>query len=452
MISFGHAARAAPRVRASLTRSTHGWNASMAATQRSGMRWASSSSSSSKAEIQKTQMYDLHVARGGKMVPFADFSLPVQYTSASIADSHHFTRKHASLFDVSHMVQHIFQGPQAAAFLERLTPSDWKNQGLMQSKLTTFLWPHSAGIVDDCVITRLSEDTFFAVTNGACFEKDNAYLDEQMREYGNGVRWSRRERGVGLIALQGPQAAEILKEALAHDEGAEYKVDLDRLYFGSSAFAKLRFSEGGSRRTTEPVLITRGGYTGEDGFEISFGAQTQARETTAQFAESLLEMAGPERLQLAGLGARDSLRLEAGMCLYGHDLRDDITPVEAGLSWVVARERRHAQAGFHGAEVVAAQLTPRSKGGAGVPRRRIGLVVEGAPAREGAEIQSEGRGVGSVTSGVPSPTLGKNIAMGYVDDGLHKAGTELDIVVRGRKRKGVVTKMPFVPPRYYKPE
>ncbi|KAG5912829.1 hypothetical protein E4U42_001781, partial [Claviceps africana] len=311
MKSFGNAVRTAPRVRASLARSTRCWNASVAAAQRSGMRCASSSSSSAssspKAEIQKTHLYDLHVARGGKMVPFADYSLPVQYTSASIADSHHFTRKHASLFDVSHMVQHIFQGPQAAAFLERLTPSDWKSQGLMQSKLTTLLWPESGGIVDDCVITRLGVDVFFAVTNGACFEKDCRYLDEQMRRYGTDVQWSRQERGAGLVALQGPRAAEILNEALAED-GGENRVNLDRLYFGSSAFARLRYSEGGKPRTTDPVLITRGGYTGEDGFEISFGAQTPVPgETTALVAESLLEMAGPERLQLAGLGARDSL-------------------------------------------------------------------------------------------------------------------------------------------------
>ncbi|KAG6001347.1 hypothetical protein E4U54_001105 [Claviceps lovelessii] len=449
--AFGLTARAGPRImRAPLAEGI----------MKLPCRNASSSAPPTSSEMKKTPLYDLHIARGAKMVPFAGYSMPVQYTSASIAESHHFTRTHASLFDVSHMVQHIFTGPQAAAFLERLTPSDWKNQGLMQSKLTTFLWPGTGGIVDDCVITRVGEEAFFAVTNGACFEKDCAYLDEELRRFdgGGGVRWARQDRA-GLIALQGPRAAEILREVL--DDGPDGVVDLDRLYFGSAAYARLRFS--GSQRT-HPVLITRGGYTGEDGFEISFhdssasnsttqpAAAAAARDTTALFTESLLNTAGPARLQLAGLGARDSLRLEAGMCLYGHDLDDTTTPVEAGLSWVIAKQRRHVDAGFHGAETIVPQLTPKSKGGAGVSRRRIGLVVEGAPAREGADIQSQGQSIGTVTSGVPSPTLGKNIAMGYIRDGMHKAGTEVDVVVRGRKRSGLVTKMPFVPSRYYKPE
>jgi aminomethyltransferase len=173
--------------------------------------------------------------------------------------------------------------------------------------------------------------------------------------------------------------------------------------------------------------------------------------------EALLEAGGPEKVQFAGLGARDSLRLEAGMCLYGHDLDESTTPVEAGLSWIIPKERRTADAGYYGAEVIAKQLVAKSKGGAGVERRRIGLIVEGAPAREGAEIVSRAEGkesvkLGVVTSGCPSPTLGKNIAMGYVKDGFHKAGTEVDVLVRGRARKAVITKMPFVPTKYWKGE
>ncbi|KAG5980358.1 hypothetical protein E4U55_004117 [Claviceps digitariae] len=452
MAGFGNVAQAGPRMmRASLTKSKHGWNAScLAATtpRRSDVRCASvvGAGAASKPEIKKTNLYDLHVARGAKMMPFAGYSMPIQYAGASIAESHHFTRKHASLFDVSHMVQHMFMGPRAAAFLEKITPSDWKNQGMFKSKLTTLLWPESGGIVDDCVITRMSHDFFFAVTNGACFEKDCSYLDEELRKFGNGVRWLRYD-DTGMIALQGPQAAEILKEAL-EDPGA---INLDRLYFGDAAYVKLRFPGKGGSDMTYPALITRGGYTGEDGFEIALGPPAQG-STAPIIAESLLEMAGPERLQLAGLGARDSLRLEAGMCLYGHDLDDTTTPVEAGLSWIIPKERRHLQAGFHGAEIIIPQLTPKSKGGAGVSRRRVGFLVEGAPAREGADIQFQGQSIGTVTSGVPSPTLGKNIAMGYIKDGMHKAGTEVDIVVRGRNRKAVVTKMPFVPTRYYKPE
>ncbi|GAB0134367.1 hypothetical protein EsDP_00002744 [Epichloe bromicola] len=442
MKGLGNAARAAPRVQASLTKSR--LSASIAAMpaltihqRRGDFRCASDAANS---HLKKTPLYDLHIAQGGKMVPFAGHSMPVQYSNASLADSHHFTRTHASLFDVSHMVQHIFKGPNAAAFLEKLTPSGWGSQGIMQSKLTTFLWPGTGGIVDDSVITRIGEDEYYVVTNGACFEKDCKYLDEELGRFGAGVEWTRLDRS-GLVALQGPQAAEILKEALASE------VNLDKLYFGNAVYAELKLS-GGNK--THPVLISRGGYTGEDGFEMSFnGKLYPALETTTPAVESLLKIAGAERLQLAGLGARDSLRLEAGMCLYGNDLDDTTTPVEAGLAWVIAKDRRET-GGFHGAEVIIPQLTPRGKGGAGVERRRVGFVVDGAPARDGADVQKDGQSIGKITSGVPSPTLGKNIAMGYVKDGLHKAGTELDIVVRGRKRKGVVTKMPFVPSRYHK--
>ncbi|GAO15094.1 hypothetical protein UVI_02048460 [Ustilaginoidea virens] len=405
--------------------------------RRGDVRYASDAAGS---DLKKTPLYDLHVAKGGKMVAFAGHSMPVQYSDASLAESHHFTRSHASLFDVSHMVQHIFKGPNAAAFLEKLTPSGWRNQGIMQSKLTTFLWPVTGGIVDDSVITRIGEDEYYVVTNGACFEKDCKYFDDQLGQFGGGVEWTRLDRS-GLVALQGPQAAEILKEALASE------VDLDKLYFGNAVYANLRLADGSK---THPVLISRGGYTGEDGFEISFNGKLYAAlETTAPAVESLLEVAGPERLRLAGLGARDSLRLEAGMCLYGNDLDDATTPVEAGLAWVIPKDRREA-GGFHGAERIIRQLTPKSKGGAGVDVRRVGFVVEGAPAREGAKVEKDGKPVGKITSGIPSPTLGKNIAMGYVQDGWHKAGTELDVVVRGRKRRGVVSKMPFVATRYHK--
>ena len=397
-------------------------------------------SSGPAAELKRTPLYDVHLARGAKMVPFAGYSMPVQYADASLADSHRFTRTHASLFDVSHMVQHIFRGPDAAAFLERVTPSAWAAMAPMSSKVTTFLWPDTGGIVDDSVITRLGPDEYYVVTNGACLEKDSKYLDDELGSFGGSVDWLRLD-GSGLVALQGPRAAEVLAEVLASD------VDLDALYFGQAAWADLKLADGSK---SHPVLVSRGGYTGEDGFELSFnGKLYPALETTTSAVEALLRSAGPERLRLAGLGARDSLRLEAGMCLYGHDLDDTTTPVEAGLSWVIPKERR-AAGGFHGAHVIIPQLTPKSKGGAGVERRRVGLVVEGAPAREGAEVAKDGASVGVITSGVPSPTLGKNIAMGYVKDGLHKAGTELDVVVRGRKRKGVVTKMPFVPSKYWK--
>ncbi|KAI9172120.1 aminomethyltransferase [Paramyrothecium foliicola] len=399
-----------------------------------------SASDLSTAELKKTPLYDLHIANGAKMVPFAGYHMPVLYATQSLTESHAFTRTAASLFDVSHMVQHIFKGPAAAAFLEKVTPSDWSGQGHMQSKLTTFLWEGTGGIVDDSVVTRLGEDEYYVVTNGACLDKDTEYFDKELGKFGGDVHWTRLDHS-GLVALQGPRSAEVLKKVLAND------VNLDALYFGNAAWAELKLPDGSK---THPVLVSRGGYTGEDGFELSFnGKLYPALETTVSATESLLTAATPEKLKLAGLGARDSLRLEAGMCLYGHDLDDTTTPVEAGLSWVIPPARRQ-NGGFHGSEVIIPQLTPKSKGGLGVERRRVGLVVEGAPAREGAEIHKNGRPVGTVTSGVPSPTLGKNIAMGYIKDGLQKAGTEVDVVVRGRSRKATVTKMPFVPTKYWK--
>ena len=441
MRGIGANMRAGPRIRASLSRARLQQPSCLPSSQSVGRRGAVRFASDvALSDLKKTPLYDFHMANGAKMVPFAGHQMPVQYSAMSIAQSHQFTRAHASLFDVSHMVQHIFKGPAAAAFLERVTPSGWSGMGHMQSKLTTFLWPGTGGIVDDSVVTRLGEDEYYVVTNGACFDKDSKYLDEELGKFGGDLQWNRLD-GSGLVALQGPQAAEILGAALASD------LNLKELYFGNAAWAQLKLADGGK---THPVLVSRGGYTGEDGFELSFnGKLYDAFETTTPTVEALIQAAGPERLQLAGLGARDSLRLEAGLCLYGNDLDDTTTPVEAGLSWVIPKARREA-GGFHGAEVIIPQLTPRSKGGQGVARRRVGLVVEGAPAREGAEIQSGGEAVGAVTSGVPSPSLGKNIAMGYVRDGTHKAGTELDVVVRGRKRKAVVTKMPFLETKYWK--
>ncbi|KAF3017410.1 Aminomethyltransferase, mitochondrial [Neopestalotiopsis sp. 37M] len=395
----------------------------------------------SSEPLSKTPLYDLHVAHGAKMVPFGGFHMPVQYSSLSVAASHHFTRSHASLFDVGHMVQHRFSGPGATDFLQKVTPASLQTLPLHQSTLSTLLWPGTGGIVDDTIVTRLGDDLFYVVTNAACRDKDLGYLREQLSKWekagGKKVEHEVLD-GWGLIALQGPLSEELLAEILLVPEEAR----LRELYFGQSRFVMLRVRDG---ELSKPVLVSRGGYTGEDGFEISIHP-----DDTVAVTEALLASAGPDRLQLAGLGARDSLRLEAGMCLYGHDLDDTTTPVEAGLSWVIGKDRR-SPGTFHGSEVIVPQLTPKSKGGSGVSRRRVGLVVEGAPAREGAEIvDAGGNKIGVVTSGCPSPTLGKNIAMGYIKDGQHKSGTEVKVKVRGRERNAVVTKMPFVPSKYWK--
>lgn len=379
--------------------------------------------------------------------------MPVQYSSLSVSESHKFTRTHASIFDVSHMVQRIFSGPGAASFLERITPSSLAALPVNSSTLSALLHPETGGIVDDTIVTKLGPDTFYVVTNAACREKDDAYLAAQLASFeGPAVSHDKQDQK-GLIALQGPLSAEILASLLAEPESPASATDLTKLYFGTCTTAKFNIAtlSGSGTKVSGPVLISRGGYTGEDGFELSI----PSAEETIGLTKLLLSTAGTERLQMAGLGARDSLRLEAGMCLYGHDLDDTTTPVEAGLSWIIPKERRRADAGFHGAEVIAGQLVPQSKGGVGVRRRRVGFVVEGAPAREGAEVvvtREDGsrETVGKVTSGCPSPTLGKNIAMGYIRNGLHKSGTEVEVIVRGRARKATVAKMPFVPTKYWK--
>ena len=315
------------------------------------------------------------------------------------------------------------------------------------STLSCLLHPVTGGIVDDTVITRLGPETFYVVTNAACREKDLAYILEQISTFKDlgKIDWQVLD-GWGLIALQGPLSPDILQGAL-ESLGAD-DVYLPSMYFGQCKHVIVQLPS--KELDPAPILISRGGYTGEDGFEISI-----PQHLTAPFADFLMKNAGPEKLRLAGLGARDSLRLEAGMCLYGHDLNDDTTPVEAGLSWVVHKDRR-TDGGFHGAEVILKELVPAKEGGKGPGRRRIGLTIEGAPAREGAVIVAHDLGngespeVGHVTSGCPSPTLGKNIAMGYVKSGHHKAGTKLGVMIRGKRREAEVTKMPFVKSRYWK--
>jgi aminomethyltransferase len=369
--------------------------------------------------------------------------MPVLYPSLSLAESHKHTRTHASLFDVSHMVQHRFTGPGAAAFLETITPIDTSTLDDHRSTLSTLLWDNG-GIVDDTIITKLENHVFYVVTNAGCRHKDLEYFKNERAKFesagGQAVHWEVLE-GQGLVALQGPKSQEILESVLADPAGAV----LSNLFFGQSRFMRIALPHH-HHHVSSPLLVSRGGYTGEDGFEISIPED----ETTAVVDELIRASKGA--LHLAGLGARDSLRLEAGMCLYGHDLDDTITPVEGALSWIIPKSRRDpATATFHGASTILSQLIPKAKGGKGVEKRRIGLIVEGAPAREGAQIvDAEGKEIGKITSGCPSPTLGKNVAMGYVKDGLHKAGTEVGVIVRGKVRKATVSKMPFVPTKYYK--
>ncbi len=345
-------------------------------------------------------------------------------------------------------VQHRLSGPAASLLLEKITPSSITALEDYHSTLSCLLHPGTGGIVDDTVITRLGPETFYVVTNAACRDKDLAYLEENIALLPNPkyVDWQVLD-GWGLVALQGPLSAEILQNALVEAEATDLEqrdFDLQTLYFGQCKHFILKVPSSGLGPA--PILVSRGGYTGEDGFEISIPPFM-----TEAFTQYLFRSAGPDKLKFAGLGARDSLRLEAGMCLYGHDLNDETTPVEAGLSWVVHKDRRIG-GGFHGDAVILRHLTPVKDGGTPTTKRRVGLIVDGAPAREGAQIvkPDDGEEIGTVTSGCPSPTLGKNIAMGYVKNGLHRSGTEVGVVVRGKRRKGVITKMPFVKSRYWK--
>lgn len=383
------------------------------------------------------------------MVPFGGYTMPVQYSDLSIADSHNWTREKCSIFDVGHMVQYHCEGPGAESFLETVTPSGLKDLAPGQSTLSALLHPVTGGIVDDCLITRLEKGPkhlFYVVTNAGNRKKDydffNAAIDKWSGTMNPYVQLRHLEADgepFGLIALQGPLSAEILQSALS----SNCKVDFSTWYFGNIKYITLSLPSGESH----PIVASRGGYTGEDGFELSIHPSQ-----TVEVTEQLLKVAGEDKLRLAGLGARDSLRLEAGMCLYGHDIDDDTTPVEAALNFIIPKNRRTGDdIGFHGAETIIPQLTPKSKGGTGVSRRRVGLIVEGAPAREGAEIvDMDGKVIGKITSGCPSPTLKKNIAMGYVQEGNHKSGTEVQVVVRGKQRKGTVTKTPFVPNKFYR--
>lgn len=371
------------------------------------------------ASLKKTVLYDLHVKTGGKMVPFAGWSMPIQYKD-SIMDSTTHCRQHASLFDVSHMCGLTLKGKDAIPFLEKLVVGDVKGLANGTGSLSVFT-NEKGGIIDDTVITKVADDEIYLVVNAGCREKDLAHIGkhlEQAKKSGMNVNMTVHDDR-SLLALQGPAAAEVVQ--------AMTKENLKDMYF--SHFR--RFEVNGA-----PCWVTRTGYTGEDGFEISV-----ANKDALKLAEALT---AHQRVKLAGLGPRDSLRLEAGLCLYGNDLDETITPVEAGLAWTISKKRRETF-DFLGGEMIKQQLKD------GVPRRRVGFVSSGAPARQHSEIlTADGKKVGEITSGAYSPCLKKNVAMGYVDRPHDKVGTQLKLSVRGKLNDATVTKMPFVPTPYYK--
>ncbi|TPX71157.1 aminomethyltransferase [Spizellomyces sp. 'palustris'] len=372
-------------------------------------------SAASSQPLKQTALHDFHVKNGGKMVEFAGWAMPVQYSSLGVLASHMWTRQKASLFDVSHMLQTRWTGKDRTKFLESLVVADVEGLPVGSSTLSLFT-NENGGIIDDTVVNKQDDKGFYVVSNAGCAEKDLAHIHAHLKKFqdrGGDVDVKVLE-DVSLVALQGPSAAQVIS-ALSGQNLASFG-------FMSGRWMDIKGI---------PVYISRCGYTGEDGFEISV-----PHEEVVRFSQMLLDH--PD-VELAGLGARDSLRLEAGLCLYGHDLDDTVTPVEGGLTWTIGKRRRE-EGGFLGADKIIPQI------GKAVPRRRVGLVVEGAPAREGAEIFNvEGESIGKITSGCPSPVLKKNIAMGYVKNGFHKQGTELQVKVRNRMQKAKITKMPFVP-------
>lgn len=370
------------------------------------------------SELQHTALHDLHVSLGAKMVPFAGYDMPVQYPTGILSEHQH-TRAGAGLFDVSHMGQIRLSGPDFATLasaLEKLCPSDFLNLKPGQQRYSFFL-DENAGILDDLMVTRMGKgddsDHLFMVVNAGCKTADIAHLQAHLD------RTCRIEilADRALVALQGPKAAPVMA----------------RLAPASTA---LSFMQGAAMEVAgAPCIVTRSGYTGEDGFEISVpdGA-------IHDIARRLLDDAA---VKPVGLGARDSLRLEAGLCLHGNDIGPDTNPVEAGLTWAMQKRRRDA-GGFPGAAIVQRELA------AGPKRRRVGILPEGkAPARAHTGItDSDGRTIGEVTSGGFGPTLGAPLAMGYVAAEQAAAGTAISLVVRGKALAARVAPMPFVPHRY----
>lgn len=374
-------------------------------------------SESTGSELLRTPLHDLHVTLGAKMVPFAGYDMPVQYP-LGILKEHLATRSSAGLFDVSHMGQAFLTGDGAAAVMERLTPGDIAGLQPGEMRYTQLLAP-DGGILDDLIVSRaqglLGRDGLFIVVNAACKQQDFAHIADAA---GSDARLEVLEDRA-LIALQGPDAAAILAR---HAAGA---ADLSFM-----TIAEITIDGA-------PCLVSRSGYTGEDGFEISVPASK-----AAALASALINGDG---VQPVGLGARDSLRLEAGLCLYGHDIDTTTTPVEAGLLWSIGKRRR-AEGGFPGADKIRDQIEK------GPSRRRVGITPEGrAPAREGTEIQdTTGNGIGQVTSGGFGPSAGGPVAMGYVAADHAAPGTPVVLVIRGKPVPATICKLPFVAHRYYR--
>ena len=378
----------------------------------------SSSAPASAAPLLTTPLNALHLELGARMVPFAGYSMPVQYPAGLMAEHHH-TRTAAGLFDVSHMGQLRLSGPDAAAAFETLIPVDVQGLGIGRQRYGLLL-NDAGGIIDDLMFVNRSDD-LFVIVNGACKVGDIAHIQERIGH----LCQVQPLPDQALLALQGPQAAAAL---------GRLAPEVLSLVFMTGTAASIAGCD---------CYVTRSGYTGEDGFEISVPAaqaETLARALLAQ----------PE-VQPIGLGARNSLRLEAGLCLYGNDIDTTTTPPEAALNWAIQKVRRTGGAragGFPGADKVLAQIDDPAL----LTRKRVGLVaLERVPVREHTELQSpDGQRIGEVTSGLLGPTVDRPVAMGYVTPAFAALGTRVNAIVRGKAVPMEVAAMPFTPARYYR--
>lgn len=359
--------------------------------------------------LRQTPLHELHVSLGARMVPFAGYHMPVQFEG--IIAEHRHTRSAAGLFDVSHMGQATLRGDNVAEALESLVPGDIR--GLATGRMRyTFLTNDQGGIVDDIMVT--AGGSYVAlVVNAARKDTDFALVRDRLA--GRCELQIRDDRA--LLALQGPAAADVLTR------------------FAAPARHMIFMSRESLTIGDVPCVVTRSGYTGEDGYEISVPA-----ESADDLARQLLDE--PE-VKPIGLGARDTLRLEAGLCLYGQDIDETTTPIEAGLAWTIS-SRRRAEEGFPGADVIIRQLSE------GPARKRVGLRLDGrVPARHGTRILDDsGNAIGTVTSGGFGPSFGGPVAMGYVDAAHADPGTPVGFEIRSNVVAGTVVALPFVPHRY----
>ncbi len=361
-------------------------------------------------EVQKTALYEYHKSLGAKFVPFAGYEMPVQY-SLGIVDEHKLTRTGAGLFDVSHMGQLSIEGNEELAIeLEKIIPVDLKKIKLNQSKYS-FLTNEKGGIYDDLIVTKV-EKGFNIILNAACKDNDFKIISGALGSKFKIIL----EKDLSLIALQGPKSSQILEKII-------------------SGVSSLKFMNGNKFfYNNKSVYITRSGYTGEDGFEISI-----SNDQVEDLAKKLIS----QDVKPIGLGARDTLRLEAGLCLYGHDINESTSPIEANLKWAISKRRRE-EGGFVGYNKIRSDLN------GSLNRLRVGVKPEGKIiAREGVKIFSEdGKEIGSITSGTFGPSVKRSIAMGYVKLNFSKPGTKVSLEVRGKKHEAKVSELPFYKKSY----